>query len=169
MGSTDRAAPRTDGPFWSQVDKSGECWEWQGARSQGYGRIHVKNAPRSAHRYSWELHYGPIPAGLFVCHHCDNPPCVRPDHLFLGTVYDNNRDAAEKGRLGSRDRAFLSRIGGTKQFGLHNGNAKIPYAVVVEIRNSTERTGLLAARYGISLSQIKRIRNGTRRGGSRAA
>jgi hypothetical protein len=87
--------------FWGKVKKSDGCWEWQAYRDEdGYGSVgSFGNADRmSTHRYSWVLHNGPIPADLFVLHRCDNPPCVRPDHLFLGTVLDNNRDAIAKGR-----------------------------------------------------------------------
>ncbi len=82
-----------------KVSIGDSCWEWTGAKeSAGYGRI--KNAGRtmSAHRVSWELHNGPIPAGMLVCHRCDNPPCVRPSHLFLGTQADNAIDRERKSR-----------------------------------------------------------------------
>jgi hypothetical protein len=86
--------------FWRHVriDKDG-CWEWTGSLNRdGYGQLKVAGKPVKASRLSWELHFGPIPPGLFVCHHCDNPRCVRPDHLFLGTALHNNRDAIRKGR-----------------------------------------------------------------------
>lgn len=95
------AAPLSE-RFWSYVDQSDNCWLWTGPRDRnGYGRISERTPRRSllTHRVSWELHFGPIPDGLFVCHHCDNPPCVRPTHLFLGTQRDNMGDAAKKGRL----------------------------------------------------------------------
>lgn len=75
------------------------CIEWTGARhSSGYG---VKRTPaglRYVHRLAWEAAHGPIPEGMFVCHHCDNPPCYLVDHLFLGTCADNTQDMLAKGR-----------------------------------------------------------------------
>lgn len=70
------------------------CWEWQGSIQKGYGFWCWKRA----HRISWEMHRGPIPLGLHVCHKCDNPPCVNPDHLWLGTPRDNANDRDAKGR-----------------------------------------------------------------------
>jgi hypothetical protein len=85
--------------FWPKVRKTGGCWEWSAAtRLCGYGVLNVLGRTVDAHRISWELHYGPIPRGMVVCHRCDNPPCVRPDHLFLGTKRDNTHDMLRKGR-----------------------------------------------------------------------
>lgn len=76
------------------------CWEWSHSRnSEGYGNIWVDKKCKKAHRVSYELHFGPIPEGLLVCHHCDNPPCCNPDHLFLGTDADNTQDKVNKGRM----------------------------------------------------------------------
>lgn len=93
--------------FWNKVDRSGTCWVWTAARSEfGYGIYALRQDGRTrndpAHRFSWRLHFGAIPDGLYVCHHCDNPPCVRPDHLFLGTPQANYLDMKRKGRLGRR-------------------------------------------------------------------
>lgn len=97
-----RRAPLAE-RFWPKVQKAADCWLWTGCRDRaGYGQLSGsgRGNPRiKAHRASWILHNGPIPAGLLVLHFCDNPQCVRPDHLWLGTAGDNSRDAAEKGRL----------------------------------------------------------------------
>lgn len=89
--------------FWRRVAKSdGGCWLWKGSKDGGgYGTIAtVRNgAPAKAHRLSWEMRHGPIPAELEVCHKCDTPACVNPDHLFLGTHQENMRDCSAKGRV----------------------------------------------------------------------
>jgi hypothetical protein len=93
--------------FWAKVDKRGpnDCWLWTGARQvTGYGAFNVNGRMRRASRVSWVIAHGPIPPGdhygtMLVCHRCDNPPCVNPAHLFLGTVQDNMLDCRSKGRL----------------------------------------------------------------------
>jgi hypothetical protein len=88
--------------FWANVDKSGDCWEWQASVNlDGYGRFCLKGKRIRAHRLSWVLANGEIPEGMCVLHKCDNPPCVSPDHLFLGTRADNVRDMVQKGRCRS--------------------------------------------------------------------
>lgn len=90
--------------FWQRVDMGGACWRWMGARlPAGYGRLSFQRRSMYAHRVAYLLTYGVIPEGLCVLHRCDNPPCVRPDHLFLGTQTDNARDRERKNRGGWRN------------------------------------------------------------------
>lgn len=103
--------------FWEKVirGKPNECWEWQGSLHDGYGAIRrVKNGKHLpivfTHRLSWEIHLGPIPDGLCICHKCDNRKCVNPHHLFLGTNKDNTMDAQVKGRLASGEKIKQSKL-----------------------------------------------------------
>jgi len=87
--------------FWAKVDTTdiSGCWIWTaGKNSKGYGNFWANNKEIKAHRFSWELHYGKIPKGQFVCHHCDNPSCIRPSHLFVGSNQDNMNDMIAKER-----------------------------------------------------------------------
>ena len=96
--------------FWNKVNKTEKCWIWTGAnglsigqkRNRGnYGLIRMQNKVYYAHRLSWEIHHGEIPPKMQVLHHCDNPQCVRPSHLWLGTNLDNIKDKTAKGRARS--------------------------------------------------------------------
>lgn len=85
--------------FWDKVDISGDCWEWKATTiTGGYGHFGLNGELVLAHRFSYSLVYGEIPEGMCICHHCDNPGCVRPSHLFMGTRSDNARDMVAKGR-----------------------------------------------------------------------
>lgn len=121
------------------------CHEWTAAKSRwGYGRIRVNSREFHVHTLTWEMFNGPVPAGRFVCHHCDNPPCCNPDHLFVGTPLDNVLDMIAKGRA---------------PVGIKHGMAKLAEAQVLAIR-SDERMGTVIAReYGISTAMVSLIRN----------
>lgn len=140
--------------FWDKVDKSGNCWTWMAAiDGKGYGRI---NAPGrkmvAAHRFSYELAFGPIPDGLFVCHRCDNRRCVNPDHLFLGTAKDNTADMIAKGR---GKRPPLPNVKGERHPGV-----KLTAVQVMAIREAVA-TGvqqrILAMQYGVCKATISLI------------
>ncbi len=102
--------------FDRRIAKRGEgCWEWTGARMpRGYGIFRMSQPRRNvlAHRFAWERAFGPIPLGHDVCHSCDNPPCVRPEHLFIGTRKANMADMVAKGRSvsGERKSAIMRRV-----------------------------------------------------------
>ena len=144
--------------FWAKVDKGSGCWLWQGTRdSSGYGMVTILKPRRTttkAHRMAWTLTNGPIPDGLLVCHHCDTPQCVRPDHLFLGTAKDNAHDKMAKGRL---------RVGHVK--GEQCGRAKLTEAAVRDIRASVAagtRQVRMAEKYNVSPMTICDIVHGRR-------
>jgi hypothetical protein len=99
--------------FWKKVDTSGSCWNWLGGKDQdGYGSITLNQSSKvRTHRFSWELaNKRPIPEGLWVLHRCDNPSCVNPAHLFLGTSRDNINDMVSKGRARSGERNNLAKL-----------------------------------------------------------
>lgn len=143
--------------FWEKVDRTGTCWLWTAhCNNRGYGWFYDqrKNRPAFAHRIAWELENGPVPPGLHVLHHCDTPPCVRPLHLFTGTLADNSADMKAKGRS-------------PRTIGDRNGKSKITEAEADEIRRLWAAGGItqiaLGAEYGIHSSHVSRIVNQKRR------
>jgi hypothetical protein len=139
--------------FWQYVRKTETCWLWTGAtREWGYGVLFLEKIggishTERAHRLSWQMHRGPIPSGLFVCHHCDVPACVNPEHLFIGTCADNNQDMAAKDRC---DRVKRPK-------GELHGNAVLTEKIVLRIRREYRPNVPLrvyAERYGTSLQTI---------------
>ena len=136
--------------FWSKVDTTAVdgCWPWTGCRDRhGYGHIKVGGRAIWAHRLAWALTHGQIPPSLHVLHHCDNPPCVHPTHLFLGNQRINNEDRKSKGRY----------VGLT---GESNGRTKLTVAQVREIRiraASGELKKRLAREYKVGRTTIQHL------------
>lgn len=141
--------------FWEKVNKKSddECWEWLGSLlyKWQYGVFCVGGGSTLAHRYSWKLHFGEIPPGMLVCHKCDNPPCVNPKHLFLGTGTDNMIDMVNKGRQApvSEDK---------------NPNAKLSREDVIQIKTLHSSGNLsgaeLARKFGVKPETVYHILNG---------
>jgi len=131
------------------------CWLWIGnacLKPHGeYGQLWIDGRNEMAHRASWLIHRGEIPEGLHVCHRCDVPPCVNPDHLFLGTEADNVADAIAKGRAPQLIRS---------QFGEANLMAKLTTAEVIAIRADSRTQRLIASDYGVSQTLISHIKTG---------
>jgi uncharacterized protein (DUF433 family) len=146
--------------FWAKVKKTDTCWLWTGyTTAEGYGQIQSGNGEGVllAHRVSWELHFGPLADGMNVCHDCDNPPCIRPDHLFEGTQKDNMADAALKGRI----RNQYPEMEPTR--GSDHWNAKLTEDQVVEIlnlRNQGLSYAKIAERYAVIPQYIGEICRG---------
>lgn len=91
--------PNDIADFWRQVNKTSDCWNWVGTKPSGrYGRFKFKGEKFAAHRFSWLIHHGEIPSGAHVLHHCDNPACVNPSHLYLGDHKQNMSDKVARGR-----------------------------------------------------------------------
>lgn len=146
----------TEERFWEKVDKDGpvpvhapgigNCWIWKSSVDElGYGffRVAMDENMRKAHRVSWILRHGD-PGKLLVCHRCDNPSCVRPDHLFLGTNLDNIRDRDAKGR-------------GRSLYGENHPGAILRDADVLEIRSSDAPVEALSAKFGVAVGTVKHI------------
>ena len=137
--------------FFAKVEKTEGCWNWTAARTIfGYGKFSVNHREIMAHRASWEMHFGEIEKGIFVCHKCDNPSCIRPDHLFLGTPTENNHDMVKKGR-------------DVRLRGEQHPHAKLTEEIVREIKiklkNGLSRRNL-CREYGVAESTIGNIKNG---------
>jgi len=142
----------TECRFWDKVEKLGpnECWEWKAYKTQrGYGQFKYKEGTR-AHRIAWILTHGPIPKGLLLLHHCDNPPCCNPSHLFLGTQKDNIADMFNKNRQHPR-------------YGENAGSVKLTEEQVKIIKDELAKGTLqriLAEKYGVARETIGLINTG---------
>ncbi len=144
-----RVASRKDhvSRFWEQVERTDGCWLWTGGLSdKGYGVHHKDGRKIGAHRYSYELHKGPL-GKAHALHSCDNPKCVNPDHLRPGTHQDNMQDAKERRRFNPRR-------------GSASNKARLTERQVADILVSSESGAEIARQLGVSRSTIYAVRNG---------
>ena len=156
-----KTGPKTIPPevrFWPKVSvgDANECWPWNGGNNgRGYGVFgRTWRKMQYAHRFAWEVTHGPVPDGLCVCHHCDNPPCCNPAHLFIGTIRDNSADMVAKGRAAKHPESR----------GASNGNAKLTQSQVRSIRRlaSSGFTQIeVGAFFKVNRRSIARIWNGS--------
>ena len=160
---------KTISRFWAKVQMGDSCWLWTASkRSKGYGAFcwHEQGqlVQGRAHVFSFRLLYGAIPLGLCVLHKCDNPACVNPDHLFLGTKSDNNEDMRRKGRHVPGG-THCGANGNWKRGEAHHA-AKLDAAKVQEIRalyaSGSWSYSKLAARFSVGVSAIHKVVNGSR-------
>lgn len=149
--------------FYSRVQANG-CHIFVGSTDHwGYGLIYWERKLRPAHRFAWEAHNGPIPPGMFVCHSCDNPPCVNPDHLWLGTNDDNMADMKAKGRArnGAITGTYRTPKGHLKgrRFALPD-RRKLSWEQIQEIRDSKRTYEQIGRQFGVTDGTIWRIKKG---------
>lgn len=146
--------------FWRHVEKTDGCWGWRGSTWRfGYGLLwggRENDTNLLAHRVSWEIHFGQIPDGLCVLHKCDNPPCSRPEHLFLGTKADNNLDRDAKGRTVTPPR----RAAETYNRGEAHHNSILTEAQVAEIKTASGSYRDIGKQFGVSTTTVRLIKIG---------
>jgi hypothetical protein len=149
--------------FWNRVDRRSrdECWEWQGNIAKvGYGEFSYHCRKYHAHRFAYILTYGDIPNSYYVCHKCDNRKCCNPNHLWLGTHADNQRDMSEKGRAATGDKHGSKTHPDSVQRGESNHSSKLNWEQVRAIRESFAngvKQSDLARQYGLDKTTIGAI------------
>jgi hypothetical protein len=136
------------------------CWIWIGNdKSAEYGRIKVDGKPWIASRYSYATNVGPIPEGMCVCHKCDTPACVNPDHLFLGTHQENNSDKVKKNRQ-AHGSALAALQRNDLRWGSKNGNSKLSQQQIEQIRSDVRPQRIIAKDHGVSQTTVHHIKIG---------
>jgi predicted transcriptional regulator len=154
--------------FWEKVDRTTTpdgCWPWLAGKSAGYGSFRItEKLAVVASRFSWELINGPIPEGLFVCHRCDNPPCVNPAHLFLGDHKANANDMVSKGRGILPGQSWFEMHPEAVPRGARNGQSKLTEDNVMEIRRRYAEDNVsmskIGKEMGVSQSLVSSIVRG---------